>query len=435
MIGWKRPAVQQHADAVDLATGLASEVGLYTFAFRITDWKKPFLKRYFPDRCFYFVSSDSSEADLAAALANYAVNRSEFLVWGGELPEAAKAIAKRHDISVTFIEDGFLRSARPSASRSHPLSLTLDSKAPYFSCREASDLEILFKEYDFEGDEALLARAREGIKLLCRSGVSKYNGRKQMSAEDVYGEKTRKRVLVIGQVEDDASIREGCLSPITNHDLVRLAAVEQNGAQILYRPHPDVLSRVRVAKSDPAEVAHLCELVTESLPISEALRTVDHVYTITSLVGFEALLRGVQVTVAGCPFYSGWGLTDDRQPSPRRGRNLSIEALFAGAYLLYPRYFDPETGEQTSFEATVEGIKQQLSCSSRRSASGSRWRAWGPYGMLGWRHMLTPFVASLVRKFGSDRDFEDFRADPIGFFRSLSDPRLRAVGRVLYPFG
>ena len=40
-----------------------------------------------------------------------------------------------------------------------------------------------------------------------------------------------------------------------------------------------------------------------------------------------------------------------------------------------------------------------------------------------------------IRRLGNDRDVEDFRADPIRFFRSLSDRRLRLIGRILYPFG
>lgn len=201
----------------------------------------------------------------------------EIFAWGPELPRAVEALAKERNIPVTFIEDGFLRSVRPSASRTPPLSLALDGRALYFDCRHPSDLEALLKTYDFEADAALMERARAGIALLTESGISKYNGARQRTAEEVYGDKTRKRVLVVGQVEDDASIRYGCLSRMTNNDLVRLAASEQADAQILYKPHPDVLARARPARSDPAEVAHLCELVTESLPLAEALRTVDHV--------------------------------------------------------------------------------------------------------------------------------------------------------------
>ena len=53
--------------------------------------------------------------------------------------------------------------------------------------------------------------------------------------------------------------------------------------------------------------AHLTELdcliLTQSIHLVDALETVDHVYTITSLGGFEALLRGKEVTVLGKPFY------------------------------------------------------------------------------------------------------------------------------------
>lgn len=315
-----------------------------TFAVQIVEWKREPFERYFPNRRFHFLPMNVGVREFERVWRPriLAEKDAEFLAWGPELPGPLEALARARNIPVTFIEDGFLRSTRPSASRTPPLSLALDGRALYFDCRHPSDLEVLLKTYDFEADAALMERARAGIALLTESGISKYNGARRRAAEEVYGEKTRKRVLVVGQVEDDASVRYGCLARMSNNDLVRLANSEQADAQIFYKPHPDVLSRVRPARSDPAEVAHLCELVTDSLPLAEALRTVDHVYTITSLAGFEALIRGIPVTTAGCPFYAGWGLTDDRQTNPRRGRQLSIEALFAGAYLLYPRYFDPK---------------------------------------------------------------------------------------------
>ncbi|RVM30120.1 capsular polysaccharide export protein, LipB/KpsS family [Sinorhizobium meliloti] len=408
-----------------------------TFAVQIAEWKREPFERCFPDRRFHFLPMNVGEREFEHDLKQRILTEkgAEILAWGPELPQPLDTLAKARNIPVIFIEDGFLRSVRPSASRTPPLSLVLDGRALYFDCRHPSDLEMLLKTYDFDADAALMERARAGIALLTESGISKYNSARQRTAEEVYGVKTRKRVLVVGQVEDDASVRYGCLSRMSNNDLVRLAASEQADAQILYKPHPDVLSRVRPARSNPDDVAHLCELVAENLPLAEALRTVDHVYTITSLAGFEALIRGIPVTTAGCPFYSGWGLTDDRQPNPRRGRRLSIEALFAGAYLLYPRYFDPETGVQTSFEATVAAIRRQLDEPQGLEPRRPQWRAWGPYGLFGWRHLLAPFVKPVIRRIGSDRDVEDFRADPICFFRGLSDRKYRIIGRILYPFG
>ncbi|KSV81153.1 surface saccharide synthesis protein [Sinorhizobium fredii USDA 205] len=420
----------------DSAVRVGTAGQISTFTFHITEWKRAFLERSFPERRFHFLPKKLSRRDVERTWKPriLADGPCELFVWGPALPPALAEIATVRNIPVWFVEDGFLRSVRPSASRTPPLSLALDSRTPYFDCRQPSDLEVLLSTYDFEADAALMARARAGIALLLDSGISKYNGAPKRTAEEVYGAKTRKRVLVVGQVEDDASIRYGCPVPMTNNDLVRLAAAEQPEAQILYKPHPDVLSRVRSARSDPAEVAHLCAVITESLPLAEALSTVDHVYTITSLAGFEALLRGIKVTTAGSPFYAGWGLTDDRQPNTRRGRQLSLEALFAGAYLIYPRYFDPVTGEQTSFEATVAAIKRQLQEPDARLPSRPAWRPLGPYGVLGWRHLLTAIIAPAIRRAGNDRDVEDFRADPIGFFRGLSDQRLRLIGRILYPF-
>lgn len=361
----------------------------------------------------------------------------QIFVWSLGVPEGLRTFAAEHGIPVFFIEDGFIRSVEANASRTPPLSLALDAGTAYFDCRTPSDLERLLATYDFDSSSELLRRAAAGIRFLLETGVSKYNSGTKTDIEDLYGPKSGKRVLVIGQVEDDASIQYGCLPPVTNNDLVRLAAQENPGAQIIYKPHPDILNRVRFAQSNPQDVRHLCDIITQPLGMAQSFETVDHVYTITSLAGFEALLRGIKVTVYGCPFYAGWGLTDDRQPNPRRGRRLSIEALFAGAYLLYPRYFDPRTGREVCFEETIEGILHYFSTGEalvEPPASGPRWRAWGPYGILGWRHMLTPLLSLMIARISHRRDARDYREDPILFFREVSNPKFRLIGRILYPF-
>ena len=75
--------------------------------------------------------------------------------------------------------------------------------------------------------------------------------------------------------------------------------------------------------------------------IAALINLVDEVHTITSLAGFEALLRGRKVATYGQPFYAGWGLTTDNVPLNRRQRRLQIEELVAGTLILYPNYIDP----------------------------------------------------------------------------------------------
>jgi capsular polysaccharide export protein len=78
----------------------------------------------------------------------------------------------------------------------------------------------------------------------------------------------------------------------------------------------------------------------------------DEVITMTSLLGFEALLRGKPVTCHGMPFYAGWGVTNDRMRCERRSRPRAIDEILAAAYLRYARYVDPATrGEISALQA------------------------------------------------------------------------------------
>jgi len=417
--------------------------GRDVFAFHLRRWKQAILRAYCPQARFTFLPLYLTDKVFTRkwATAIEASPNPALLVWGLNVPPAALAFARKNSIPLYFIEDGFIRSLVPNASHSAPFSLTIDSRTPYFDSRVASDLECLLSSYDFAGDTALMDRARDGIRSLLASRLSKYNAGNTRIDGYVPVQKDRRRILVIGQVEDDASIRFGCERPVTNNDVVRIAAAENPGCEILYRPHPDVLNGIRKRLSDPAEVAHLCRIVTDPLPLPELLETVDHVYTITSLGGFEALLRDIPVTVMGCPFYAGWGLTDDRQKNPRRGRKLRLEELFAGAYLLYPRYFNPVTGEEIGFEDCLKlatGWRKTGMPESRivpvPVPEKPGFRLSGPYGLMGWRHLLTEPLARAIEMVGDKADAEDFRKNPILFFRELSNPRFRKVGRLLYPF-
>lgn len=320
-------------------------------------WKHGFVRSYFRDERWTFLSTDVAPEDLQRHLPALEPgapgHRRRMLAWGRDIPDAILDAARRRGVRVDFVEDGFLRSRSLGATKAWPLSLCVDRLTPHFDAARRSDLETLLGETDFDADPGLMHRARRGIHLMLRTGLSKYNHVPRGDLAPVlHAGAGRKRVLVIGQVEDDASIRHGCARRFTNRDLIRLAVNENPQAQILYKPHPDVSSGLRLAGALAEPDPH-CTVLQTPVPIAQALEGIDHVYTISSLAGFEALLRGIRVTAVGAPFYSGWGLTDDRQPTGRRRRGLTVEQIFAGAYLLYPRYFDPRTGGASSFEAVA----------------------------------------------------------------------------------
>ena len=126
--------------------------------------------------------------------------------------------------------------------------------------------------------------------------------------------------------------------------------------------------------------------------MDQVLRAVDEVHVLTSLAGFEALLRGKPVVCWGTPFYAGWGLTEDRAPTPRRSRVLSLDALVAGVLLLYPTYVSRTTGHFTTAERALE----ELQAWREESPGGSTgvtpvrraWR-WTLRHLVAWRRLWT----------------------------------------------
>jgi len=161
---------------------------------------------------------------------------------------------------------------------------------------------------------------------------------------------------VPGQVEDDASIRLGAGDVNTNRALLQAAREANPAAILIYKPHPDVEAGLRDGAVPDAMT--WADVVWAGADPIAALQAVDAVWTMTSLLGFEALIRGKDVTCTGMPFYAGWGLTDDRgAPCPRRSARPDIIGLAHAALIAYPRYFDPKTGLACPVEVTVDRLQ------------------------------------------------------------------------------
>ncbi len=286
------------------------------------------------------------------------------LVWGQTGPVGLVSTAKAHDIGVSRMEDGFLRSVGLGSDLTAPSSLVVDLRGIYYDPRGESDLEAILANHDFTDD--LCARAKALAASIVGARVSKYNlgasTREAVERDEIemFRRSDRKLILVPGQVEEDASIRLGCEDICTNLQLLEAVRRACPEACVLYKPHPDVEARNRRHGTRNTELRAQCDHWIEALSLPSCLDLVDEVHTMTSLVGFEALLRGLDVTCYGKPFYAGWGLTDDAWGASRRGRNLTLEELVAGSLICYPRYVDHRTGFFSTAERTVAALRAGL---------------------------------------------------------------------------
>mgnify|MGYP000032364059 CR=1 FL=1 len=250
------------------------------------------------------------------------------------------------------VEDGFLRSKGLGAELIPPLSLVLDDLGIYYDPTRPSRLEELIRSRKIlRADQRL--RAERLIEDLRNAALSKYNVGSALLDELPKGH----RILVPGQVEDDASITTGTKTISTNLELLSAARAAHPDAIILYKPHPDVEAGLRAGQIAQSDLDQLCDAVLRGVDPIAAIEAADEIWTMTSLLGFEALLRSKPVTCHGAPFYAGWGLTTDLGAVPaRRSTSVSLETLVHASLIDYPRYFDPVTNQACPVEVVLERL-------------------------------------------------------------------------------
>ncbi len=295
------------------------------------------------------------EGALDAVRTHRGVKSGAIACWASRLPEGLAEAASRADVKLIRVEDGFIRSVGLGSDFLPPASLVFDGSGMYFDPRGDNDLECLLRDSDFP--PAILARAERLRNRLVERGITKYNLISSRPPGDPVADvpRDRCRILVPGQVEDDLSIRFGAGEVSTNLGLLARVRAANPDAFIIYKPHPDVVAGHRIGAVLDSDATRFADLVVSNGSTDRLMAVSQEIHTMTSLAGFEALLRGLRVIVYGRPFYAGWGLTTDLPPFDR-GRLLSLDQLVAGALILYPRYLDPLTRLPCGPEILIERL-------------------------------------------------------------------------------
>ncbi|EOC0419346.1 capsular polysaccharide biosynthesis protein [Cronobacter malonaticus] len=271
------------------------------------------------------------------------------VVWGTTGETRWQSAAQASGMTVWRMEDAFLRSAGLGSDLFAPLSLVLDKRGIYYDATRASDLETALNEVVLTpAQEARVERLRQQI---IDNGVSKYNaGSAWRLPSSAWG---RRVLLVPGQVSNDASLAGGTRDIRTITALLRTVRARNPQAYIVFKAHPDVACGNRPGEPSERDALRWADCLATQADIADVLDQVDEVHTLTSLAGFEALLRGKSVFCYGMPFYAGWGLTHDEYPCPRRTRQLTLNALIHTALIDYPFYLHPTRKTPMSAEEAV----------------------------------------------------------------------------------
>jgi len=367
----------------DWQNRLGRELLVYDFS----RWKVPFVRGFLgfdkvnltvkpKTKWWFFLPYGINEKRAKRAdskIFNALSNTTNYVVWGQKSKHLLKdKLAKRGMTNPTIwcMEDGFIRSNGLGATLIAPLSVVMDDVGIYFDATAPSRLEQILNSICLSDDE--IQRAKGLHELLLTKRVSKYNVPTK-NHDFVRGINTLKSNrpirLVVGQVEDDASVQT-CTSVIKkNSELLARVRADFPDDVIIYKPHPDVEAGLRVGK---ANNHHLADMVAHDVAMPDCLDVCDVVHTISSLTGFEALLRGKKVVCYGLPFYAGFGLTDDvvepdntpkinalnRRTRPNLS-TLTLHELIYSTLIAYPMYHLPHGMGLATPEQVIEYLYNQ----------------------------------------------------------------------------
>lgn len=337
-------------DHIAIQAAQQKRIGKQYTCIGITPWKRRYINQYL--YCGDYKHRHISTKKWLSAKPD-AVSAESLLVWGRKSPdtevEQKLALSK-----VTRMEDGFVRSVGLGSNFTAPRSLVIDDLGIYFDATRPSRLEHMLQYHDCT--DAQKNRAQALIDLLIEQRISKYVSACGVPADSSFY-RGKKALLVIGQVDGDASLKFGTSEVKSNLELLMAVKQRNPGRVIVYKPHPDVVSQNRSDGIDNyGEILSICDHIETSLPIEVALRLCEEIHTMTSLAGLEALLCGKRVVTYGMPFYAGWGLTEDLCSLERRSRIRTLQELVYISYIQYPAYLDIASGEFTSVEKTISAL-------------------------------------------------------------------------------
>lgn len=305
-------------------------------------WKRKFIKGY--------LQQSSNQVLFKWWFPKQAVSTQHYVVWGNKKPHQRQILQQNSQAKVWRMEDGFIRSIGLGANLIRPLSLVLDDQGIYYDPSQPSRLETILNQIQLLPEQQ--QRAQQLRQKIVSQHLSKYNIGEAENWPDIPEAKTI--VLVPGQVEDDASVKLGGCGICSNLELLKAVRANMPDAWIIYKPHPDVEAGLRPGIIVRELLYKYADSVIYKLDMSLCLDKIDEIHTLSSLTGFEALLRQKKVYCYGLPFYAGWGLTEDRISCQRRQKQLTLDELVYGVLVSYPLYKLPD--DDNPYLATPEQV-------------------------------------------------------------------------------
>lgn len=302
------------------------------------------------------LASVAKGASLSRALPVFNERADFYIGWGRKKSgRNAQRLAAKYNKPFYLLEDGLIRSIYTPKHSKSPLSIVIDDIGIYYDARTQSRLEKDLqsaKKYSAETKK----RARNAINFLRDNKLSKYNH----ASDNPPANLPQGYILLIDQTYGDLSIAGAMANEDDFGAMLNSAIAEHTHKPIVIKIHPQVIMGRKKGylynayNALPKNKRANIHIISDDVNPFTLIEGAAEVYTVSSQMGFEALLCGKKVRCFGVPFYTGWGITRDEKPCPRRTKKRKLEELFAAFYFDYTRYFNPLSGQASTFEDIAE---------------------------------------------------------------------------------
>ena len=264
-------------------------------------------------------------------------------IWGYEIGHWALLVSKVFNIKISRVEDGYLRSFDLGKEHNQANSLVIDNESLHFDKNGKSIIHELISE---EIDEKITNQHAEYFIKFCKNNfITKYSAINKKHLDTIEQINilfpAANFVGVVGQKPNDKSMIYGNPKSYSNFSIFYKALKENKDSLILFKQHPDVVGNLLT----DILIRLFCIFSKRTFFINDKflspiyfINKSNVIYTISSTIGFEALIHDKKTVVFGTPFYAGYGLTEDRVKIKRKKKLITKEQLIYNYIYRYCKY-------------------------------------------------------------------------------------------------
>lgn len=322
-----------------------------TYVVAKINWRK-LLRTAMPTRKITFIEMEEVETVIRALSPEFLQeNPTELILYNMPHNPKISDICRNYNLPLYHLDPGLYAFLYADATKP-PLSFVVHPNFPYSNNIRGSHLynTILSTDFSDPSNAQLLDRMRNMIHFIKEKKLSKYNNHHNLSKPIEHS--VTRNILIIGDnpAKTDINIK----FKTRDIDLVRAAKRDHPHANLVYKPHPfeDISNNTDVDLIR----SHVKHVLDQHESIDTIFDQVDLVYTTSSQLGLDALIRGIPVITFGQPWYSGWGLTTDRNQELRKAATKTIEELLSALCFDCTFYFDWDTKQSITFEESLQKL-------------------------------------------------------------------------------